>query len=66
MSVGQKLMEVLNRDGRELLDIKFIPGSSRSLSAADMADEAAKVAEQLFDETIPHSPPVTGLFKKVF
>lgn len=60
------LKTILDQNSATLVDFKVVPGNSRSLTASKMNSEAIKVAEQLFDDTIPHSPPVTGLTKRVF
>lgn len=63
---AESLHELLVGDNRELVDIKFMPGQGRSLTAGRMLEEARGVATQLLDESVPDSPPVTGLKKKPF
>jgi hypothetical protein len=55
-----KLHTLLFEEGRELVNIKFLPGTDRGLTPERMRLAAAAAIESVFDEKPKDSPPVSG------
>lgn len=54
-----KLHTLLSADGRELVNIKFFPGTDRGLTPSQLAEEAARVIELALAKGA-NIPPSTG------
>lgn len=55
-----KLHSLLFDEGRELVNIKFFPGTDRGLTAAQMGDEAASAIGSALAKGPVSVPPVSG------
>lgn len=55
-----RLDSILFGEGRELINIKFFPGTDRGLTASQLRDAAADALEAVFKGGCKHQPPVTG------
>lgn len=63
MSGIQKLHSLLNTEGREIVNIRFFPGSDRSLTPDQLAEAAHEaLASALNGELVDH-PPMSGRAK---
>ena len=58
----EKLQALLTRDGRELVNIKFFPGTGRGLTSDQLAEAAAELLD-VDVANIVENPPLTGLDK---
>ena len=56
--IKDDLHTFLFEEGRELVDIKFMPGGDSCLTEADIRLEAAKGLREAMGK--PHQPPNTG------
>lgn len=62
-SAMSKLHSLLFEEGRELVNIKFMPGISRSLTSARLADAAAEGIRSAIEGGLVNQPPRTGMTK---
>ncbi|WP_156392456.1 hypothetical protein [Rhizobium sp. Root482] len=62
-SAKTKLHSLLFEEGRELVNIKFMPGKSRGLTAARLSDAAADAIRSAIDGGLVNQPPRTGMRK---
>ncbi len=60
------LHSFLNEEGRELKNIKFIPGTARGLTGDQMMDAACSAIKNAFARGLPDEPPETGKEKVLF
>ena len=54
------LHSLLFEEGRELVNIKFFPGTDRGLTANQLSDAAAAVIRSVLSREMSHNPPTTG------
>lgn len=62
-SANSKLHSLLFAEGRELVNIKFFPGTDRGLTAARLSDAAEEAIRLALDGDMVSNPPVTGMVK---
>lgn len=55
------LHDLLSGEGRELQNVKFLPGTSPTKEG--MCAEATRVIKASIDRGMPHEPPFTGRSK---
>ncbi len=53
----EELHALLNAEGRELVNIKFIPGTSRELTVEQLAEEARASISRAFACELVDKPP---------
>ncbi|MGA1801108.1 hypothetical protein [Rhizobium sp. HT1-10] len=58
-----KLHSLLFEEGRELVNIKFFPGSNRGLTSAKLSDAAADMLRSAMVGGLKNEPPRTGMKK---
>jgi hypothetical protein len=58
-----KLHSLLFGGERELVNIKFFPGSDRGLTADQLAGEAESAISAAFSEGLKDNPPLSGRAK---
>ena len=51
------LHTLLFKEGRELVNIKFLPGTARGLTAARLKDAAFKAIRSAIDGDLKNTPP---------
>lgn len=56
-ATNDKLHSLLFSEGRELVNIKFFPGSDRGLTAARLKDAAAQALSAAMSGEIVNNPP---------
>lgn len=56
----QKLLSLLFKEGRELQNIKFFPGTDRGLTADRMCAAAASAIDSAINGGLVDNPPVSG------
>lgn len=56
----KKLHSLLFEEGRELVNIKFMPGADRGLTSAQLSDAAARAISSAIDAGLVSAPPRTG------
>ena len=59
----KKLHSLLFEEGRELVNIKFMPGNNRGLTAAKLSDAAARAIQSALSGDMVSQPPRTGMSK---
>lgn len=59
----EKLHSLLNSEGRELVNIKFFPGSDRSLTPDQLAEAANEALSAALKEELVDRPPISGRAK---
>ncbi|MFC3165409.1 hypothetical protein [Ciceribacter thiooxidans] len=59
----RKLHSLLFEEGRELVNIKFMPGNDRGLTPAKLSDAAARAIGDALDSGLVSQPPRTGMNK---
>lgn len=62
----EALHSFLNEDGRELVNIKFFPGSARGLTNAQVAEEAQDAIARAIHRGLKDEPPISGREKASF
>jgi hypothetical protein len=60
MSGKDKLLSLLFEQGRELINIRFFPGTGRGLTADQMCDAAANAIKSALDKGLVDNPPLSG------
>lgn len=55
-----RLDSILFNEGRELINIKFFPGTDRGLTVSQLRDSAAEALDSVMKGGCKHVPPVTG------
>ena len=55
-----KLQSLIFRPERELVNIKFFPGTDRGLTPKQLSDTAADAIKSALDGGSQHHPPETG------
>ena len=55
-----KLHSLLFDEERELVNIKFFPGTDRGLTANQLSDAAADAIRSVLSRKVSHNPPSTG------
>lgn len=63
MSNQKKLHSLLFEEGRELVNIKFMPGTDRGLTSAKLSDAAARAIDDAIQSGMVSNPPMTGMAK---
>ena len=58
---SNSLHSLLSSEGRELMNVKFLPGSAPTKEG--MCEEAARVIKLALDRGMPHTPPNTNRLK---
>ena len=56
----RSLHSLLFEEGRELVNIKFFPGTDRGLTPARLKDAAQRAMQSAFDGGVKNMPPVCG------
>ncbi len=56
----EELHSFLNSEGRELANIKFLPGTSRDITKEKMTKEARASLGRVFASGLKHEPPCVG------
>lgn len=56
----ERLHSFLREEGRELKNIKFIPGTSRGLTGEQVAEEAEASLRRVFKDGLVDKPPMSG------
>lgn len=65
MSGMERLQTLLFDQGRELVNLKFLPGTDRNLSPDEFAGVVCDVLNEVFARgEFVDNPPVTGLKKR--
>lgn len=59
-STTDKLHAVLFEQGRDLINIKFFPGTDRGLTAGQLRDAAASALASVIERGSPNLPPMAG------
>lgn len=59
----EKLHSLLNAEGRELVNIKFIPGTERGLTADQLAEAAQAALSAALAGDLVDNPPMSGQAK---
>lgn len=59
------LTNILFEEGRELVNFKLLPGTRHNLTADQMQGEAAKVIRSAIEKGPIHSPPMSGIVKRM-
>lgn len=59
----EKLLALLSGESRKLVNVKFMPGTDRGLTADQIAGTAADALEAAFSKGLIHEPPMSGLPK---
>jgi hypothetical protein len=59
----EKLHSLLVAEGRELVNIKFFPGSDRGLTADQLAEAAQAALAAALNSELVDNPPVSGQAK---
>lgn len=59
----KKLHSLLFEEGRELVNIKFMPGTDRGLTSTKLADAAARAIDDALACGLVSNPPHTGMTK---
>src|ERR1700744_4370200 len=63
MSDVDKLHTLLFNQGRELVNIKFLPGTARGLTSNRLRAAAAEAIESAIADGMKDAPPITGVKK---
>ena len=63
-TMATKLQKLLFSRDRELLNIKFMTGTAKDLTAERVSDEAASAIERAMQRTDEDQPPTSGLEKQ--
>lgn len=59
----EKLHSLLNAEGRELVNIKFIPGTDRGLTPEQLAEAAHTALSAALAGNLVDAPPLSGRVK---
>ena len=59
----KRLHSLLFEEGRELVNIKFMPGNDRGLTSAKLADAAARAIDDAITSGMVSNPPMTSMAK---
>ena len=63
MSKGmENLHTLLSGDGRELVNVKFFPGTSRGVTDSQLAEAASELLRVDFEHLVDN-PPMSGIAK---
>jgi len=56
----EELHSFLTEGGRELVNVKFFPGTARGLNNSQVAEEARAAFSRAFDGGLQDCPPMSG------
>lgn len=62
----EQLHSFLNEEGRELVNIKFFPGSDPTLTDEQLAEEGKKAFKRAIAGGLVNAPPHSGRAKIIF